>query len=95
MGVSQNVTLFYVLQRYYVLQCTYSDTQDGDDRIGIIESACMGTFVESLHVTISPVGETGASCYRGRLLQGHFMQNYYIDDEIADSCFILIHQGNH
>ena len=22
------------------------------------------------------VGETGASCYRGRLLQGHFMQNY-------------------
>ena len=25
------------------------------------------------------IGETGASCYRGRLLQGHFMQNYYID----------------
>ncbi len=36
-----------------------------------------------------------ASCYRGRLLQGHFMQNYYIDGEIADSSFILIHNGNH
>ena len=23
------------------------------------------------------------------------MQNYYIDGEIADSSFILIHQGNH
>ena len=23
------------------------------------------------------LGETGASCYGGRLLQGHFMQNYY------------------
>ena len=41
------------------------------------------------------VGETGASCYRGRLLQGHFMQHYYIDGEIADSCSIIIHQGNH
>ena len=41
------------------------------------------------------IGETGASCYRGRLLQGHFMQNYYFDGEIADSSFILIHQGNH
>ena len=41
------------------------------------------------------VGETEASCYGGRLLQGHFMQNYYIDGEIADSSFILIHQGNH
>ena len=28
--------------------------------------------------------ETGASCYRGRLLQGRFMQNYYIDGEVAD-----------
>ena len=37
------------------------------------------------------VGETGASCYRGRLLQGHFMQNYYIDGEIADSSSMLIH----
>ena len=41
------------------------------------------------------VGETGASCYRGRLLQGHFLQNYYIDGEIADSSSILIHQWNH
>ena len=41
------------------------------------------------------VGETGASCYRGRLLQGHFMQNYYIDGEIADSSSIIVHQGNH
>ena len=41
------------------------------------------------------VGETGASCYGGRLLQGHFMQNCYIDGEIADISFILIHQGNH
>ena len=41
------------------------------------------------------IGETGASCYRGRLLQGHFMQNYYIDGEIADSSFIIIHKGNH
>ena len=30
----------------------------------------------------------------GRLLQGHFMQNYYIDGEIADCSSILIHQGN-
>ena len=41
------------------------------------------------------VGETGARSYRGRLLQGHFMQNYYIDGEIADSSSILIHQGNY
>ena len=41
------------------------------------------------------IGETGASCYRGRLLQEHFMQNYYIDGEITDSSFILIHEGNH
>ena len=25
------------------------------------------------------VGETGASCYGGRLLQGRFMQNYNTD----------------
>ena len=43
----------------------------------------------------SAVGETGASCYRGRLLQGRFMQNYHIDGEIADSSCIRIHQGNH
>ena len=42
-----------------------------------------------------PVGETGASCYRGRLLQGCFMQNYHIDGEIADSSCIRLHQGNH
>ena len=36
---------------------------------------------------------TGASCYRGRLLQGRFMQNYHIDGEIADISCILIHQG--
>ena len=41
------------------------------------------------------VGETGASCYRGRLLQGRFMQNYHIDGEIVDSCCVRIHQGNH
>ena len=34
------------------------------------------------------LGETLASCYSGRLLQGHFMQNYYIDGEIADSSSI-------
>ena len=39
--------------------------------------------------------ENGASCYRGRLLQGRFMQNYHIDGEIADSSYIRIHQGNH
>ena len=39
--------------------------------------------------------KTGASCYRGSLLQGHFMKNYYIDGEIADSSSTLIHQGNH
>ena len=41
------------------------------------------------------VGETGARSYRGRLLQGHFMQNYNIDGEIADSSSILIHQWNY
>ena len=41
------------------------------------------------------IGETGASCYMGRLLQGCFMQNYLIDGEIAGSCCIRIHQGNH
>ena len=41
------------------------------------------------------VGETGASCYGGRLLQGRFMKNYNIDGEIADSSCIRIHQGNH
>ena len=41
------------------------------------------------------VGETGASCYRGRLLQGRCMQNYHIDGEIADSSCIRIHQRNH
>ena len=44
---------------------------------------------------LSQLGETGASCYRGRLLQGLFMRNYHIDGEIADSSSILIHQGNH
>ena len=28
---------------------------------------------------ISIVGETGASCYGGRLLQGRFMKNYNAD----------------
>ena len=56
---------------------------------------------EGLRIMNYIVGETGASCYRGRLLQGHFirasdfMQNSYIDGEIAGSSFILIHQGNH
>ena len=41
-------------------------------------------------INVKQLGETGASCYGGRLLQGHFMQNYYIDGEIADSSFTLI-----
>ena len=41
------------------------------------------------------VGETGASCYGGRLLQGHLMQSCITDGEIADSSSILIHQRNH
>ena len=41
------------------------------------------------------IGETGASCYGGKLLQGHFMQNCHIDGEIADSSSIIIHQRNH
>ena len=45
--------------------------------------------------TQANIGETGASCYRGRLLQGRFLQNYHIDGEIADSSCIRIHQGNH
>ena len=36
-----------------------------------------------------------ASCYRGRLLQGHCMQNYHINGEIAHGSSILIHQRNH
>ena len=38
------------------------------------------------------VGEAGASSYRGRLLQSHFMQNSHrsIDGKIADSSYILI-----
>ena len=43
----------------------------------------------------SAVGETGASCYRDWLLQGHVMQNYHIDGELGDSSCILIHQRNH
>ena len=38
------------------------------------------------------VGETGASCYGGRLLQGRFMQNYNTDGKIANSSCIQIHQ---
>ena len=49
----------------------------------------------SQHDVHDNIGETGASCYRGRLLQGCFMQNYNIDGEIADSSCIRIHQGNH
>ena len=56
---------------------------------------CPWTRLVRKYTMQSNVGETGASCYRGRLLQGHFMQNYYIDGEIAGSSFILIHQGNH
>ena len=40
------------------------------------------------------VGETVASCHRGRLLQGRFMQNDHIDGEIADSSPILSTKGN-
>ena len=45
--------------------------------------------------SILVVGDTGASCYGGRFLQGHFMQNYHIDGEIAYSSSIPIHQRNH
>ena len=31
------------------------------------------------HNVKEEVGETGASCYGGRLLQGRFMQNYNTD----------------
>ena len=48
-----------------------------------------------VHEHNTPVGETGASCYRGRLLQGRFMQKYHIDGEVADSSCIRIHQRNH
>ena len=41
------------------------------------------------------VGETGASCYGGRLLQGRYMQNYNTDGYNANSSCILIHQRNH
>ena len=34
------------------------------------------------------IGETGASCYMGRLFQGHFMQNYYIDAKSPTAVFI-------
>ena len=50
---------------------------------------------DTTKVLVSQVGETGARSYRGRLLQRHFMQNYYIGGEIADSSSILIHQGNY
>ena len=50
-------------------------------------------WVQTCHACV--VGETGASCYRGRLLQGRFRQNYHIDGNIADSSCIRIHQGNH
>ena len=42
-----------------------------------------------------PTGETGGSRYRGRLLQGHFVQNCRIDGEIADGSSIIIHQRNY
>ena len=48
-----------------------------------------------MSITLARVGETGASCYRGRLLQGRFMQNYNTDLEIAKCSCILIHQRNH
>ena len=44
---------------------------------------------------VSRVGETVASCYRGRLLQGRFMQNYNTDGEIANSSCIIIQQRKH
>ena len=55
---------------------------------------CLCTICHSWQHT-GVVGETGASCYRGRLLQGRFMQNYHIDGGVADSSCIRIHQGNH
>ena len=52
-------------------------------------------YTNKIIVLCKLYGETGASYYRGRLLQGRFMQTYHIDGEIADSSCIRIHQGNH
>ena len=46
-------------------------------------------------IYIKLAGETGTSCYRGRFLQGRFMQNNRIDGEIGDSSYIRLHQRNH
>ena len=63
-----------------------------------IHSLCITNWLFIPKLKITPamhIGETGASCYRGRLLQGRFMQNYRIDGDVADSSCIRIHQGNH
>ena len=41
----------------------------------VSQSTSMAAFHQGLE--FNRLGETGASCYGGRLLQGHFMQNYY------------------
>ena len=73
--------------------------RSSDLKVSVLnQSSCSDIMIPVNRFQISRqtnVGETGASCYRGRLLQEHFMQNYYIDGEIADSSSILIHQGNH
>ena len=52
-------------------------------------------YIKYIKTVLSFVGETGASCYRGRLLQGRFMQKCHIDGEIAYSSCIRNHQVNH
>ena len=49
----------------------------------IISNWVLGLYVFACACLLAH-GETGASCYGGRLLQCHFMQNYHIDGEIAE-----------
>ena len=50
--------------------------------------AAMGS-IDKLYYFGSGIGETGARGYRGRLLQGHFIQHYHLDGESDDSSCIL------
>ena len=59
------------------------NTVAGSRSIDSVSMSCL-TGRHGLNIR---VGETGASCYRGRLLQGHFMQNYYSDGEIVEQQF--------
>ncbi len=75
----------------------YGFRQRVDNSLNKVVSSVVNTSLlrSQLRKHWRTVGETGASCYRGRLLQGHFMQNYHIDAEIAYRSSILIHQRNH